>query len=125
MHVKKFLITGLKSKKNLLRGFKVVLVISRKFFSVLKIFFFFRFSNFDESEYGLGYSISSSVRNISHDLLLLYRVKKLLNYRSDCPEQLQPIFDNFEYGDERALEAEEVRLGKSQWEYGSVEKIWY
>ncbi len=80
------------------------------------------FSNFDESEYGLGYSISSSVRNISHDLLLLYRVKKLLNYRSDCPEQLQPIFDNFEYGDERALEAEEVRLGKSQWEYGSVEK---
>ena len=69
------------------------------------------FSNFDESADGLGHYISSSVRNISHDLLLLYRVKELLNYLSDHPEQLQPIFDNFEYGNERADEV-----------YGSVEK---
>jgi hypothetical protein len=80
------------------------------------------FSNFDESEYGLGHSINSSVRNITHDLLLLYRVKKILKYRSEHPEELQPIFDNLEYGDEVALEAEELRLGESQWEYGSVEK---
>ena len=43
-------------------------------------------------------------------------------YRSDHPEELQTIFDNLEYGEEIALEAEERRLGESQWEYGSVEK---
>ena len=82
------------------------------------------FSSFDN---GIGYSIDSRVRNRTHDLLLLYRIKKILKhpYFSDKDSNpfLQNIFDNLEYGNEVALEAEELATGKTKYEFGSVEKL--
>lgn len=82
------------------------------------------FSSFDN---GIGYSIDSRVRNRTHDLLLLYRIKKILKhpYLSDKDSNpfLQNIFDNLEYGNEVALEAEELATGSIKYEFGSVEKL--
>ena len=82
------------------------------------------FSSFDN---GIGYSIDSCVRNRTHDLLLLYRIKKILKhpYWSDKDSNpfLQNIFDNLEYGNEVALEAEELATGSTKYEFGSVEKL--
>uniref|UniRef100_A0A6C0H3B4 Protein kinase domain-containing protein n=1 Tax=viral metagenome TaxID=1070528 RepID=A0A6C0H3B4_9ZZZZ len=84
------------------------------------------FSNFDTSKYGIGYSINSGVRNITHDLLLLYRAKKLLKHPSLSHKiqnpLLQAIFDKSEYGNEILLEAEELATGEEKYEFGSVEK---
>jgi hypothetical protein len=83
------------------------------------------FSNFDTSRNGIGYNINSSVSNMTHDLLLLYRVKKEL--KDELPDKrvdplLQSIFDRLEYGDELQLEAEQIRTGKKIYEHGSEEK---
>ena len=75
------------------------------------------FSCFDEN--GIGYSINSTVRNTTHDLILLYRIKKQVK---DSPVSLarfsnpllQTIFDKSEYGREKLL-------SKKEYEYGSVE----
>ena len=75
------------------------------------------FSCFDEN--GIGYSINSTVRNTTHDLILLYRIKKQVK---DSPVSLarfsnpllQTIFDKSEYGREKLLP-------KKEYEYGSVE----
>ena len=84
------------------------------------------FSNFDTGEYGIGYSINSGVRNITHDLLLLYRVKKLLKLPSLSHKPKNPlletIFDRSEYGNEILLEEEELATGEEKYEFGSVEK---
>ena len=83
------------------------------------------FSNFDISKYGLDYYINSAVPNITHDLKLLYTVKKelkdVLPHISLDP-LLQTIFDRLEYGDEVKLEAEQLRTGKLKYEHGSEEK---
>ena len=82
------------------------------------------FSSFDN---GIGYSIDSCVRNRTHDLLLLYRIKKILKHPSlsdkDSNRFLQNIFNNLEYGNEVALEEEEIRTGNRKIEFGSVEKL--
>ena len=65
------------------------------------------------------YSVNSSVRNITHDLLLLYRVKKLLklpkysnHFERKFKERNEFLYDIFEksnyYGNEEALEQEEA-----------------
>ena len=82
------------------------------------------FSSFDN---GIGYSIDSCVRNRTHDLLLLYRIKKLLKDPSLSDKDLNPflqnIFDNLEYGNEVAYEARELVTGIPKYEFGSVEKL--
>ena len=68
------------------------------------------------------HSIDSSVRNISHDLLLLYRVKKLLKHpkysdkfhvERKFKERNEFLYDIFEksnyYGNEKKLEEDEAR----------------
>jgi hypothetical protein len=83
------------------------------------------FSSFD-SQYGIGYSISSSVRNTSHDLLLIYQVKKILKHpylqTKEKNPLLQSIFEKSEYGNEVAYEEEERRTNKRKDEFGTVEK---
>lgn len=84
------------------------------------------YSNFDTSKYGLGYYINSAVPNITHDLKLLYRVKKELKDKLpfiSIDPLLQTIFDRLEYGDEVKLEAEQLRTGKPIYEHGSNEKL--
>lgn len=82
------------------------------------------FSNFNND---IGYSIDSCVRNKTHDLLLLYRIKKILKHPifsdKDSNFLLQNIFDNLEYGNEVSLEAEELATGSPKYEFGSVEKL--
>ena len=82
------------------------------------------FSSFDPD--GIGYSISSTVRNKTHDLLLLYQIKKLLKYPSLQTKVnnplLEPIFERSEYGNEVAYEEEERITNKPKWEFGSEEK---
>ena len=84
------------------------------------------FSSFDSSVYGIGYSISSSVRNTSHDLLLIYQVKKILKHpflqTKEKNPLLQSIFEKSEYGNEVAYEQEERRTNKRKDEFGTVEK---
>jgi len=83
------------------------------------------FSNFDTSKYGIGHYIDSSFRNITHDLLLLYRVKKLLKRPSLSHKLsnplLQTIFDRSKYANELLSEAEELKTGVVRYEYGSPE----
>ena len=83
------------------------------------------FSNFDTSKYGLNHYINSGVPNITHDLLLLYRVKKLLKSPSLSHKLsnplLQTIFDRSEYGNELLIEAEQLKTGVPKYEYGSPE----
>ena len=84
------------------------------------------FLSFDESEAGIGYSISSSVRNTTHDLLLLYQVKKILKHpyfqSKEKNPLLQTIFEKSEYGNEVEYEEEELLTNKTKYEFGSVEK---
>jgi hypothetical protein len=84
------------------------------------------FSTFgNENFYYSGYSIDSCVRNRSHDLLLLYQIKKELKRHSSSKTNplLQNIFDNLEYGNEKLLETEELETGSSSYELGSIEKL--
>jgi len=89
------------------------------------------------------HSVKSTVRNITHDLLLLYRVKKLLRHPKFSPyygnfkelnDSLNLIFEKSNYyGNEETLEQEEaleqeaVKKGlkaplELKYEYGSPEK---
>ena len=83
------------------------------------------FSTFGNENFYSGYSIDSCVRNRTHDLLLLYRIKKELKRPSSSKTNplLQNIFDNLEYGNEVELEAEEAESGFPAYEFGSVEKL--
>ncbi len=83
------------------------------------------FSNFDTSKYGIRHYVNSGVPNITHDLLLLYRAKKLLKHPNLSHKLsnplLQTIFDRSEYGNELLIEAEELKTKVTQYEYGSPE----
>ena len=85
------------------------------------------FSSFGDKNILSGYSVDSCLRNRTHDLLLLYRIKKELKRPSwsdkDSNPFLQNIFDNLEYGNEVSLEADELETGFSAYEFGSVEKL--
>jgi predicted DNA-binding ribbon-helix-helix protein len=65
------------------------------------------FETFNKDAYP-EYYINTTVRNTSHDLLLLYQVKKMCRHHPVTNPLLQTIFDKLHYGEEE--------------EFGSVEK---
>ena len=85
------------------------------------------FATFGDKNFVSEYSVDSCVRNRTHDLLLLYRIKKELKRPSWSDKVsnpfLQNIFDNLEYGNEVSLEADKLETGVSAYEFGSVEKL--